>query len=99
MDFAEMFAAREWAPIRNCPGRYALAQGAVTESPESISGESGQEFHTREVRDLVIVVAFASGGGLISYKRADGSYLHTLNTPAGLERKLHELHIVLRSSF
>jgi hypothetical protein len=97
MDFADLFAARKWLPIRNCPGRYALAGGCVAETPEAICGRRGQEFRSSAARDLVVVAAFADGAGLISYKRADGSYLHTLNTPEGFVRKLNDLQIVLRS--
>jgi len=44
------------------------------------------------VRDAVFVCTFPDGsGGLISYKHADGSFLHTLNTPSGLARKLRHL--------
>jgi hypothetical protein len=41
-------------------------------------------------RDPVLVARFADGG-LISYRRADGTYVHTLNTREGLERKLAQL--------
>jgi hypothetical protein len=43
-------------------------------------------------RDPVIVARFEDGG-LISYLRADGTYVHTLNTCEGLERKLAQLGI------
>ena len=33
---------------------------------------------------------------MISYKRDDGSFLHTLNTEEGFERKLKQLGIDLR---
>jgi hypothetical protein len=39
------------------------------------------------------VAALRDGGGLISYARGDGSYLHTLNTPDGFARKLRQLGI------
>jgi hypothetical protein len=99
MDFAELFDLRRWVAIRNCPGRYALPDGAVTESPEAITGQQGQEFHSAAARDVVVVVEFASGGGLISYKRPGGLYIHTLNTVDGFERKIRDLQIDLRSAF
>jgi len=34
-------------------------------------------------------------GGLISYKRRDGTFLHTLNTAEGFARKLADLGIEL----
>jgi hypothetical protein len=35
------------------------------------------------------------GGGLISYRQADGTFVHTLNTEEGLARKLADLGLDL----
>ena len=43
-------------------------------------------------KDPVIVTPFEDGG-LISYRKADGMFLHTLNTREGFERKLRQLGI------
>ena len=45
-------------------------------------------------RDAVIVGRF-EGGGIISCRKEDNTYLHTLNTEEGLERKLAQLGISL----
>jgi hypothetical protein len=50
------------------------------------------EHRAAGTRDTVLVARFADGG-LISYLRADGTYVHTLNTCEGLERKLAQLGI------
>jgi phage baseplate assembly protein gpV len=93
MNFDKLFAQRRWMPIRNCPGRFGLAEGPVRESPSSIVGDLvSQEFHVPSARDRVIVVRFGDGG-LISYRRDDGTYVHTLNTAEGLARKLAQLGI------
>ena len=42
--------------------------------------------------DSVVVVALPDGG-LISYEKVDGDFVHTLNTPEGLRRKLLQLGI------
>ena len=42
--------------------------------------------------DPVIVAEFEDGG-LISYRKPDGSFLHTLNTSEGFDRKLRQLGI------
>jgi hypothetical protein len=88
---------KSWAfkPIRNCPGRYVLAPSEFGGPPERLLGPG---FGTREVRpkaarDTVVVTAFGDGGGLISYRRADGTHVHTLNTQEGFERKLRELGV------
>jgi hypothetical protein len=43
-------------------------------------------------KDPVIVAPLADGG-LISYRKADGTYVHTLNSREGFERKLRQLGI------
>ena len=52
----------------------------------------GRERLTRAAKDPVIVTPFEDGG-LISYRKADGTFLHTLNTREGFERKLRQLGI------
>jgi hypothetical protein len=48
---------------------------------------------TRENKDDVFVAIFRDngGGGLITFCKGDGSFVHTLNEPHGLERKLKGL--------
>jgi hypothetical protein len=46
-------------------------------------------------KDPVVVAVFVDGG-LISYRKLNGTYVHTLNTRDGLERKLQQLGIELR---
>jgi hypothetical protein len=52
------------------------------------------EFIVAQAKDIV-VVAQLEDGGLISYKKIDGTYLHTLNTVEGFSRKLSQLGILL----
>jgi len=40
-----------------------------------------------------VIVTPLEDGGLISYRKADGRFLHTLNTREGLDRKLRQLGI------
>jgi hypothetical protein len=90
VEFDAVFAARAWTAIRG------LAAGAVREPPESLAPDAtAREFRVRNARDVVVVTPFVAGGGLISYRRADGTYLHTLNTSDGFVRKLVQLGIQL----
>ena len=86
--------AWNWQPIRNCPGRYALRGADRHLTVEAIAGGEIEvsEFQSAAARDTVLVAALA-GGGLISYRRADGSLVHTLNTREGFARKLKQLGI------
>ena len=96
MTFDELLRARDWRPLRNCPGRYVL-QGAGNNlrPPELLGAEvEVNEFEVDAAKDTVLVVKL-NGGGLISYRRREGSLLHTLNTPEGFRRKLKQLGIEL----
>ena len=64
--------------------------------PDAVVGPATEllEFHVGAARDKV-VVARLDEGGLISYKRADGTYLHTLNSAEGFLRKILQLGIAL----
>jgi hypothetical protein len=93
MTFDELMAARPWKPIRDCPGRYVLPP--TTETPGTVAGVDEAVVHQYQLptaRDP-IVVATIVGGGIISYRRADGRFVHTLNTPEGFSRKLQQLGI------
>ena len=96
MTFDELMTGWNWKPIRNCPGRYTLSSVPSDLAPEDLLGPGVQlrEFQVEGARDKV-VVAQLNGGGVISYRRADGSHLHTLNTPEGFGRKLRQLGIIL----
>ena len=83
-----------WRAIPNCPGRYALKAGAIATPPEDIvpGSKRGPEYVSVSARDPVVVTPLEDGG-LISYRKTDGTFLHTLNTREGLERKLRQLGI------
>ena len=92
--FSALFNRLAWRPIPNCPGRYVLAAGPVAMTPEDIvPGASDTSEHVSvAARDPVVVTPFEDGG-LISYRKAGGMFLHTLNTRDGFERKLGQLAI------
>jgi hypothetical protein len=94
VDFDTLFAAHTWMPIRNCPGRFVLTGADPGLTVAALAGEAAEahEFHVATARDVVVVAAFGNGG-LISYKRNDGTYRHTLNTVEGFARKLAQLGI------
>ena len=96
MSFDLLFKTWNWKPIRHCSGRYVLRGAGKDLRPEDIagSGAKAREYKVVAARDAVLVVIL-NGGGLISYRRKDGSFLHTLNTPEGFRRKLSQLKIEL----
>jgi hypothetical protein len=92
--FSVLFDRWAWRPIPNCPGRYVLAAGPVATPPEDIvpGATRGSEHVCATAKDPVIVTPFEDGG-LISYRKPGGMFLHTLNTREGFERKLRQLCI------
>ena len=96
MIFDRLQQSRNWKPIPNCPGRYVLLDAKADLSLRDLLGSEveAHEYKTDAARDTVLVISL-DRGGLISYKRDDGSYLHTLNTPEGFQRKLLQLGIEL----
>jgi hypothetical protein len=94
--FDELMIKWSWKPIRNCPGRYVLRAAPADLSPEDLLGRDAELslFRVAGARDAV-VVACLDKGGLISYMRAEGTYVHTLNTAEGFERKLSSLGVEL----
>ena len=71
-----------------------LAAGPVATPPQDIVPGTNEcsEHLSVGAMDPVIVTAF-DDGGLISYRKAEGMFLHTLNTREGFERKLRQLGI------
>ena len=63
--------------------------------PEALAGSAvaTASFASEHAADPVAVVALDCGG-LISYRKPDGRYLHVLNSPEGFARKLKQLGIV-----
>ena len=92
MSFEEVKRCYHWDEIRNCPGRYIAKGLPLKFSVGDLLNEPVDEVQRRSpnARDAVIIIPLEAGG-LISFKREDGSYLHTLNTPEGFARKLADL--------
>ena len=91
--FQKIFEKWDWKPIRNCPGRYMLAGGVSDLTVSEIAGNDSPVFEYRSdvVPDSFLVMKFDDGGGIISYRKGESSFLHTLNDEDGLTRKLDQL--------
>lgn len=92
--FRRLYQAHHWREIPRCPGRFVATDIDERTSLARLLGPGVQtrRFNPAKARDTVLV-AEIDGGGVISYLRADGTYLHTLNTPGGFRRKLADLGI------
>lgn len=95
--FDEMRAAWPWEEIPGCPGRLRLRVPMPDTSPVQLAGDGAVAVRMTSAgcKDPIELVSLAGGGGLLCYHRADGTYVHTLNTAAGLARKLTQLQLAV----
>ena len=95
--YNRVFADHQWKPIHNCPGRFTFPGGSSSLTAQDIIGIQikSQRFVLEKIPDEVIVAEFKTGGGLISYVKGAGKFLHTLNDKQGFARKLEQLEIIL----
>jgi hypothetical protein len=96
-EFGQLRQRFTWKAIYGCAGRYVLKQAAGSMTPGDLAGSNAEVevFYVQAAADPVFVVRFKHGG-LISYRKADGTYVHTLNTAAGFAKKLAMLGIELK---
>jgi hypothetical protein len=92
MTFEEIMSRWPWRPIPNCAGRFMLSSGRSSLAPSEIVFASIGAIteHVVPATPDPVVVAEFEDGGLISYRKPDGSFIHTLE---GLDRKLRQLGI------
>lgn len=93
LSFADLWAAWSWQAIRGCPGRFSLSDKPRLPISALIGDAPVERYEVATARDPVLV-AELKDGGIISYARVDGTFMHTLNTPMGFHRKLGQLGIV-----
>jgi hypothetical protein len=92
--FDDIRSRWSWRPIPHCPGRFVLSSGPTRNSPAEIVGRPVEvsEYAVPAAKDPVSVIRLPDGG-MISFRKVNGTWLHTLNTPEGFERKLQQLGI------
>lgn len=94
--FSSLMMAWPWEAIRGCPGRYVMAlQDEVVTLEDLIGPEGAFTEHRVPSAPDPVFVATLSDGGLISYLKAGGRFVHTLNTPEAFQRKLAQLGLDL----
>ena len=91
--FRDIYNAFKWKPIYGCPGRYILHEEQQYTLTEITGGRTDRmTFSTPKARDIVCVIIL-DDGGIISYKKEDGFFIHTLNNTSGFLKKLKMLDI------
>ena len=91
MNFAALLEKYDWKPIYGCPGRYILkSHNTVTPAQLAECAVPVAPVRSASVPDPVIIIKI-EGGGIISYCKKRGQYLHTLADEDGFFRKLSML--------
>ncbi|MBN2444973.1 MAG: hypothetical protein JXJ04_26700 [Spirochaetales bacterium] len=87
-DFYSLSNSFKWKPIYGCPGRYILKEEGMFTLRDIIGNTCAIcTYVTDKANDEVCIVVLRNGG-IISYKKQDGSFVHTLNSREGFLRKL-----------
>ncbi|CAK9099158.1 Uncharacterized protein SCF082_LOCUS46446 [Durusdinium trenchii] len=96
----ELWQLLSWREIRNCPGRYTTSdlEARFVEPSrllERLSLASPGVPLTLELahKDPIVMHRLPGGGGLLSYCKANATFVHTLNTESGLIRKVDALGV------
>lgn len=86
-------------PIRGCPGRAVLRVESSVRLRDLL--DPTLPIHSYDelpsARDAVHVARLADGG-VVSFRRPDGSWVHTVNTPEGFRRRLARFGLAEPSS-
>mmetsp|Transcript_35114 Transcript_35114/g.107996 ORF Transcript_35114/g.107996 Transcript_35114/m.107996 type:complete len:184 (+) Transcript_35114:118-669(+) len=102
-----LWRALRWREIRNCPGRYTTPDAfARSETPGALLARCGLDTEGLapcevrcEGKDPILLQRLVGGGGLLTYCRPGGLFVHTLNTESGLARKLEALGLPAEGCF
>ncbi|CAK0857164.1 unnamed protein product [Prorocentrum cordatum] len=94
----QLWASLPWREIRNCPGRYTTSDRAArAEDLVALLGRCGFAVGRAPLvarlpgKDPMALFRLPGGGGLLTYCRPEGFFVHTLNTESGLARKVDAL--------
>ncbi|MEM7245716.1 MAG: hypothetical protein AAF533_10250 [Acidobacteriota bacterium] len=92
---SEMLGSGGWEELPGCPGRHRLRPPRPSTSPQELAGVAvePERLVSAKCRDPIELLRLPDGA-LLSYRRSDGSWGHTLNTTSGLERKLRQLELL-----
>ena len=99
----QAWKSSKWRAIPKCDGRYVcrergLAMLSLHELCSMLRLEASspvvQCCDGSATKDAVYAIRLVGGGGLLTYAKLGGTYVHTLNTESGLCRKLVALDCV-----
>lgn len=87
----QLLREHAWKPIRGCPGRL-VRDGVSDQTVEELVGLDGPlPLRSNPLAPDPLVIVGLADGGVISYRKPGGLYLHTLATPEAFARKLRQL--------
>jgi len=96
--FHDLFTSFTWKPIFGCSGRYILKEKKEYTLNELTGGNSQIRTYITDKAPDTVCVIYLKDGGIISYKKKDGTYIHTLNNKSGFKKKMGMLNIEYENS-
>ena len=103
-----LWEAFPWSKMRvHCPGRYYIPRGIASRDSPRVLIDNLQWSESiklllvsrlteisKDGKDPMLLIFFPGGGGLLTYtKQNPPTYIHTLNTSSGMERKLKAMNL------
>lgn len=80
--------------IANCPGRYIVKNIPENLSVNELMSENVKvSVHDSPKAKDKVAILILEDGGIISYIRANGTLLHTINNKSGFYRKIQDLEL------
>jgi len=78
-----------WRPINGMPGSWSMKRVGDGVPPEALCSTCGiSSVQAKKLKDDIIVIEFADGGGLLTLVKQDGTYFHTLLTKSALSLRM-----------
>lgn len=97
-DLQRLWDLWNWTEIKNCPGRYVTKKNVEAQQTplqnlivDRLNVTGRIMSITTDHTDHVETIHFEGGGGVITYCKCNGTFVHTLNTESGYDRKMRAL--------
>ena len=88
-----IYQREQWRPIPGCDGRYVYRGPRRSSVLENEPHKLVRLREASESEDGIVVGLLRGGGGVLSYEKFSGVFVHTLGTASGLIRKVAALNM------
>lgn len=82
----QLWSKWPWKPVKNEPGRYNMKRVGDGIPPVALCETAGLgKVKCVQVKPALLIIDLEGGGGLVTIKNPDGTFVHTLNTKSSLK--------------